>query len=321
VEDEAAAPVGPQKYTIDIDVPSPEGKGVQSATFLPINVQVRPGDTIVFENRSTEAPHTVTFGTKDALTPDAPKPVTKAGQANPLIFMPCYSAAVPAPDAEACPETAPATPPAYAGTGYWNSGLMAPASAPAGAHSVTMTLAPEIAPGTYAYSCMLHPNMSGLIDVVPTDEERQTPEVVAKKATRQRNAVLDAAAHLAEPVPAAGAPAVTAGWGDQTTSVNRFSPAVINIKTGQTVTWKVASPGEAHTVTFESPFKSPEDAGVFTPGGMKSGGRYAAGFAHSGLMGAQPFPTDTFSLTFTKAGTYTYNCVLHPGMIGQVVVG
>jgi plastocyanin len=29
---------------------------------------------------------------------------------------------------------------------------------------------------------------------------------------------------------------------------------------------------------------------------------------------------DTFTLTFTKAGTYPYACAVHPQMIGQVVV-
>jgi plastocyanin len=73
-------------------------------------------------------------------------------------------------------------------------------------------------------------------------------------------------------------------------------------------------------VTFESPFKSPEEPGTFVPGGVASGARYTKGFSNSGLFGAQPFPTDSFSLVFTRAGTYSYICVLHPGMAGQVEV-
>jgi plastocyanin len=29
---------------------------------------------------------------------------------------------------------------------------------------------------------------------------------------------------------------------------------------------------------------------------------------------------DTYSVTFTKTGTYPYACLIHPGMIGKVVV-
>ncbi|MEY2426721.1 MAG: Copper binding protein plastocyanin/azurin family, partial [Actinomycetota bacterium] len=29
---------------------------------------------------------------------------------------------------------------------------------------------------------------------------------------------------------------------------------------------------------------------------------------------------DTYSITFTKAGSYPYACLIHPGMIGKVVV-
>ena len=39
------------------------------------------------------------------------------------------------------------------------------------------------------------------------------------------------------------------------------------------------------------------------------------------MFGPTPaFPTDSFSLTFTKAGRYPYLCLLHPGMAGTVEV-
>ncbi|MER3486217.1 MAG: hypothetical protein C4345_09830 [Chloroflexota bacterium] len=43
---------------------------------------------------------------------------------------------------------------------------------------------------------------------------------------------------------------------------------------------------------------------------------------HSGVIGADlPFGT-TFSVTFTKPGTYPYMCVLHDelGMVGTIVI-
>ena len=50
------------------------------------------------------------------------------------------------------------------------------------------------------------------------------------------------------------------------------------------------------------------DAGTFDgSGGFKSNG---TGWARG----------DKYSVTFTKKGTYPYACIVHPGMIGRVVV-
>jgi len=316
--DEDAIPVGAQTYTVDVDVPSPEGQKLQASVFLPVSLSVMPGDTVVFENRSTEAPHTVTFLPKDAPPPEPYPLVTKTGTANPLLFAPCYTATAPAAGAEACPEAPAAVPPVYAGTGFWSSGALAPTTAAGAPHSVSLTVAPNIEPGSYNYTCALHPKMSGVLDVVASADLRRSTAATAKKAQRQRRAVLAGAAQLAEP--AVNGAVVNAGWGDATFAVNKFSPAEVRAKAGQTVTWKATS-FEPHTVTFESPFLTPDDPGVLTPGGTKAGARYSGGFAHSGLVGPQPrFAGATFSLLFAKPGTYSYVCVLHPGMAGQVVV-
>lgn len=38
-------------------------------------------------------------------------------------------------------------------------------------------------------------------------------------------------------------------------------------------------------------------------------------------FGSQPLNTgDSFSFTFTKAGTYDYHCAIHPSMTGQIIV-
>lgn len=55
-------------------------------------------------------------------------------------------------------------------------------------------------------------------------------------------------------------------------------------------------------------------ATAFPSGGPNYDG---TGLVNSGLLEGKG---KTFALTFTKAGTYDYLCLLHPGMVGQVVV-
>jgi plastocyanin len=69
-----------------------------------------------------------------------------------------------------------------------------------------------------------------------------------------------------------------------------FSPATLNVKMGQQVTW-TNKQDVAHTVTA--------DGGTFD----------------------HPMPSDaTFSFTFPKAGTFAYHCTIHPFMKGTIVV-
>ena len=53
--------------------------------------------------------------------------------------------------------TSPVGGPAYSGTGYVNSGIVTPGN------SFVLTI--DAPPGTYAYSCILHPTMKGTIVV------------------------------------------------------------------------------------------------------------------------------------------------------------
>lgn len=70
-----------------------------------------------------------------------------------------------------------------------------------------------------------------------------------------------------------------------------FGPQVVTIKAGTTVHWTNRD-AEAHTVTSDTgAFKSP----VLQPG-------------------------SSYSYRFTKPGTYSYHCTIHPFMTGKVVV-
>ena len=90
----------------------------------------------------------------------------------------------------------------------------------------------------------------------------------------------------ATPEAAAAVQIVAAGdnWG--------FAPPLVEIPVGGTVTWTNQT-GEAHTVTGDD-----------------------LAFADSGPLDQG----DSFSQTFTVAGTYLYHCGPHPWMLGTVVV-
>jgi plastocyanin len=83
--------------------------------------------------------------------------------------------------------------------------------------------------------------------------------------------------------------------GSSTLTTDAFSPNPIQVAVGTTVTW-TNNDAEPHTVN------AGENA---TP---------------SGLFDSYIPPARTFEYTFTEAGEYPYFCILHPNMVGTVVV-
>lgn len=75
-----------------------------------------------------------------------------------------------------------------------------------------------------------------------------------------------------------------------TVSDNKFEPASIQVAPGTTVTWTWSSSASTHNVTF---------------GDGTSGDKS---------------PPATFQKTFPTAGTFSYQCTLHAGMNGSVLV-
>jgi len=68
-----------------------------------------------------------------------------------------------------------------------------------------------------------------------------------------------------------------------------FTPSTITVKAGDTVRWTNKDP-------------SPH--------------QIAGGFANSPVISSG----GTYEFTFTTAGTYDYHCVIHPSMMGRVIV-
>lgn len=91
-----------------------------------------------------------------------------------------------------------------------------------------------------------------------------------------------------------------------------FFPNVLTIDAGDSVTFT----GTGHTVTFPgADGKLP--ASTSPAAQMPAGGSTYDGstFTSSGLLTGKPY-----TLQFTKPGVYPYYCLLHPGMMGVVIV-
>jgi plastocyanin len=121
-------------------------------------------------------------------------------------------------------------------------------------------------------------------------------------------------------------------------SVVGFFPDTVTIHVGDTVHWQ-RNANEPHTVTFLAgmplpPFNVPAPDGLPSPlmrnpltafPVAPADGRYdGTTFATSGIFGPDPDifqGVESFDLTFTRAGTYPYVCVVHGvRMSGQVIV-
>lgn len=118
-------------------------------------------------------------------------------------------------------------------------------------------------------------------------------------------------------VAAAAAFDVQAGGGTADNAVQAFAnfPGTITIDVGDSVTWSAGS-GEPHNISFGTPPFDPVTSDqVFAPAG---GSSYDGnGFAGSGVL----VPGKPYTLSFTKVGTYSYQCLFHPAsMRGTVVV-
>lgn len=113
--------------------------------------------------------------------------------------------------------------------------------------------------------------------------------------------------------------------------LNAFFPRVLTVSTGDTVNWDLAG---FHTVTFNAgrppltdiipgpgageltigPAQFPFPPGPTPPTGPYDGTTQISSGPPNGDDGPP------FTLTFTRAGVYTYVCSIHPGMEGAVTV-
>ena len=148
---------------------------------------------------------------------------------------------------------------------------------------------------------------------------------------------------------------VLVGAGERTAAINAFFPQRLNIRAGDTVTWKMNTEGDPHSIIFTD--QPPEDDVIPVPGeggsrgdtlfggggpgpsmlnpkilfptrdeGTRSEVWRGSGYITSGIM----FPKlqqppdipliDSFSLNFDRPGVYPYVCGMHDFHKGVIVV-
>ena len=349
-----------QIHAVQVDTGGEGDFNFFALTYFPNELTVHAGDTVRFENAFNGEPHTVTLGTlvqdlldaSDALTeePEEPLPQEAAlplllpdgpGDAPQAAANPCFLATGEPPATDPCTSEQQDQVPFDGTQSFYNSGWLAPDL------DFSVELADDIAPGTYRYFCLLHrQGMQGSITVVPDGEEIPTAEEVAQE---REDAIAEIQAALQpafDQAAASGPDAVFAGTGSpelENAAINEFLPKEVSIEAGDTVSWNVIGP---HTISFNAPteaklaltaapdgsFHANEAAFVPSPPGPPPGEIQEAttidggsfdgeGFASSGIIISFPPELATYTLTFTTAGTYNYQCLIHEDMEGTVRVG
>ncbi len=273
---------------------SGQNEALQALKYYPASITINAGDSLTWKYPAGE-PHTVTFlGPKTA--PPAPNDPTDA---------------------------APAGGTSYDGSAYTSSGFLL------GGQTYTLTF-PKA--GTYTYYCLIHGGMSGTVVVQDKGSSYPLSAVqMSNTSTAQIAADLNSASSAVSQFPyTAGGPHLAAGiapgLGNQRTPVsvvrfldgNSLSDTSVTVAAGTTVTWTNLDANLPHTVTIAAAGQTLPAMAPFSP---PAGGNTYDGstLVNSGVL----MPGQSFSLTFTKPGTYTYYCLFHDdteNMVGTVVV-
>lgn len=292
----ALQPVPPSGWHV-VAGSSSQQEAFQALQFFPSTITIDAGDTVTWTYPAGE-PHTVTFLGAGQATPPPPS--------DPNVAVPAGGTT-------------------YDGSAYTSSGFVL------GGKSYSLTFTK---PGTYPYYCLIHgPEMVGSVVVqAPRSAYPSTQAQYTAQAQTAIAADLTAAAGSLALFPytpggaqlVAGISPGLASAAPATSTVLRFlnGPALadtaLTVAVGTTVTWTNQSNNEPHTVTFPPAGATPPP--TLSPFAPPSGGSSYDGSSliNSGVI----LPGGSYSLTFTKAGTYTYYCLFHDdtGMVGTITV-
>jgi plastocyanin len=315
--------------------------------FFPQTIQVHAGDSVKFLMAGF---HTINFpkkgeGPPPLAVPDPGLPVSGVndaagapfgfnGQGTPVLS-PIVAIGTGGGDA-------------YTGAAPVGSGLPSPSGPP----KPFVVKFPKT--GTFTYYCALHPGMKATVSVVSKRKRVPSAAADAVRAKAQLAKDLATLKKLDKAKGPAAANTVVAGPDTSKGPVLlRFTPGSLTTKVGTPVTLQM-TPGttEDHTFTFAKDVKAAGKLADKTfiaplPGTGTSGPprlafdpRYAYpseapgapvsydgtnhgdGFLNSGVLDGDPktpFP-QKFTVSFSKAGTYSYFCAIHSFMTGKITV-
>lgn len=276
----------PRTWQVTVGQETPND-AIQGMAFLPGTVWINKGDTIVWTARAGEI-HTVTFLASGQMLPQPFDP------SNPLELLPQGGSS-------------------YDGVSYFNSGVMTDESSSGFPSHTTYSLTFDKT-GNFTYWCLVHGMMmKGTVHVraagtrYPLTQSQYNRQSVVKKAAILR----DGQRLWTQTAKQATNHTVFAGADDGTAMVMRFINAHVSIRKGSSVTFVNNGMAAPHTITF-----GPELPNIFVPYGDPT--NFTGQQLNSGILP----PGSTFTVTFNKAGTFSYICGLHDflGMTGTVTV-
>jgi plastocyanin len=306
----ASGVVQNEPITIRAGVADPTHTQIAVLQYMPAKATVAVGQKVSWSWNDTKEPHSVTF------------------------FPPGQSAPAPGSD----PALFAPTPPtgAYDGTALVNSGL-----APQGPQAVPPFEMTFAKPGTYNYSCVIHPQMVGTITVVAAGQAGDTAAAVTTRGDQEKGQWLaegnDAFQKMQSAAPAStknrdGTTTWKIEMGASTphTDILAYAPVPANVKHGDKVTF-VNNSMAPHTASFfnqQPPIQDPE-----SPAAQKA----APGPSPQKLNGKDLFNTGTlppnappgagppeaarsFTFSVPTAGDYQFVCIYHApsGMAGMI---
>lgn len=269
------------------------------------------------------------------------------------ISQPCFLAkGLPPEDASKPCSKAQQEQPDFDGTqNFYNSGILRYEGARG--NTFRVPIAEDAKPGTYFFYCAVHgPGQLSEVQVRKPGTDIPSASAVRREA---RDEATSAALPLQEEYrkavrtgrttvdgetvsgPFAGLPTQTHG------SINEFVPKEIRAKVNEPITWKII--GADHTISFDVPpylpiiqFGAKEfrlnpkienpvggapprpegDEESDEPPAVDAGTYDGEGFWSSGLVGGGPYLS--YTVRISKPGNYPYACLIHPKMIGRVIV-